>query len=465
MIESLGSSGKAVFTSFTKKARDEALSRIPHELKKRVKVKTLHSLAFKNLHYQRDYVLNDLTKFAAHIGETIEQETLGMPRTRLKDILGFLGTWRNKRREPTLSDLPKNIPFKLCEFIIQQYYEYKDKEAYVDYTDILTRYLEEGEPLEVDSFYVDEAQDLTKLHWMAIEKMSRNCSYLSVFGDDDQAIFAWAGSEATNLMDWPSDSTQILDYSHRLPRKIYLLSQDIIRQVTRRYMKDFRHNEHEGTIQLTGTINFDEDFKGYNTYGVLYRNHVMAEWIHDEFEKRGIVYAGIGSPFDRKDDLSAIVNWERWRSGKAISVRALRTISKFTDAKLDRYDSGVSADMIAEPCPSSLPWHEVINVSYGLVYRMVYNRGGVEALVAPPSITMSSIHHAKGGEWDKVFLLTDMSKSTHDEYLREEEQENEHRVWYVGATRAKKELQIIRPSRMRYYPLLANYPLERLCHG
>lgn len=463
MLDAIHDSGTAAFASFTQKARDEAKNRIPQELKKRVQVRTIHSLAFRSLGYRNDYVLTNLSDFAKFVGEAIEEEEhLGLPRTRLKDILAFLGTWRNKRVKPTLSDFPKNIPYKLSEFIIKQYYVFKEQQALVDYTDILTRYIKQEKPLEVDYFFIDEAQDLTKLHWIAIEKMARNCSAIYVFGDDDQAIFAWAGSEAENLMNWESTATKILNYSHRLPKYIYRLSQDVIRQVAQRARKDFQHNAEDGIVERSSTIDFDRDFVGFDSYAVLYRNHSLANWVREALHARGIPYRDVNSPYNYTDDLTALVSWEKWREGLPITVRQLRKISKFTDLDLSQYDTGSVKNIVKGKPPTTLPWHEVISLRHANIYRLAYNRYGIAAFEAEPKITLSTIHHAKGGEWDKVILLTDMSKLTHEEYLRAEKKDNEHRVWYVGTTRARKHLQLIKPKGVRHYSLLADYPLERL---
>lgn len=463
VCEAIRQGDKAVFTSFTKKASNEARSRVPSDQRKLVQVSTLHSLSFKDLDFKPQYVISNLTKFGKMIGEVIEeQEDKSVPRTHLREILAFLATWRNKRVDPSLSDLPKNVPWELAAFVIERYRQFKLDEAKVDYTDFLTTYIEHGHPLGVQHMFVDEAQDLTALQWRVIEKMSRDCQTLSVFGDDDQAIFTFAGSQSQNLLEWSADQTQVLDYSHRLPEQVYRLSQDVIQQVRRRYNKTFRHNGDVGQVSLTSTVNFDHDFTGYDTYAILYRNHSMSEWIRDELHKRGIPYISEVGPYAYVDQLQALKDWERWRTGGAITIRALRNIARYTTLDLQAYDTGVGSLPVSLSPPTSLPWHEVLKLKYGDVYRLVYNRHGVDGLIKRPSLTLSTIHHAKGGEWDKVMLLTDMSKLTYDEYMKPERKEDEDRVWYVGTTRAKQHLQLIRPQRVRHYPLLANYPLERL---
>ena len=67
-----------------------------------------------------------------------------------------------------------------------------------------------------------------------------------------------------------------------------------------------------------------------------------------------------------------------------------------------------------------------------------------EELNKSPRITLSTIHGVKGGEQDNVVLLTDLSNNTQRNY--EKNPDDENRLFYVGATRAKDHLHIIRPK-------------------
>jgi superfamily I DNA/RNA helicase len=59
--------------------------------------------------------------------------------------------------------------------------------------------------------------------------------------------------------------------------------------------------------------------------------------------------------------------------------------------------------------------------------------------VGNPRIRISTIHRAKGGEADNVALILDRPK-----IIKEKgDEDSEHRIFYVGATRAKKQLHII----------------------
>ena len=78
-----------------------------------------------------------------------------------------------------------------------------------------------------------------------------------------------------------------------------------------------------------------------------------------------------------------------------------------------------------------------------------------ENLNEKPRIILSTIHSYKGGEGDNVVLLTDLTTNTHRSYLKNPDDET--RLFYVGATRTKDKLHIIRPKD--YYK---SFPMENI---
>ena len=71
-------------------------------------------------------------------------------------------------------------------------------------------------------------------------------------------------------------------------------------------------------------------------------------------------------------------------------------------------------------------------------------RANGEQLNKKPRIFLSTIHGVKGGEAENVVLLTDLSNNTQKSMDRYPDDEN--RLFYVGATRTKDHLHIIRPK-------------------
>ena len=75
-------------------------------------------------------------------------------------------------------------------------------------------------------------------------------------------------------------------------------------------------------------------------------------------------------------------------------------------------------------------------------YIRAMRRNG-ESLKDNPRIQLSTIHSVKGGEEDNVVILPDLTMNTQKSYERNHDDEN--RLFYVGATRAKEHLHVVRP--------------------
>ena len=70
-------------------------------------------------------------------------------------------------------------------------------------------------------------------------------------------------------------------------------------------------------------------------------------------------------------------------------------------------------------------------------------RANGETLNRNPRIIMSTIHGAKGGEADKVLLMQDITNAALETFSYDPDEL--HRLFYTGATRAKRELHVLDP--------------------
>ena len=72
--------------------------------------------------------------------------------------------------------------------------------------------------------------------------------------------------------------------------------------------------------------------------------------------------------------------------------------------------------------------------------------------IPEPEVTLSTIHSTKGGEWDTVVIVPDHNRAVERNLTGEiEAREAEHRVAYVGATRARHSLVIARRGGPRAF--------------
>ena len=72
-----------------------------------------------------------------------------------------------------------------------------------------------------------------------------------------------------------------------------------------------------------------------------------------------------------------------------------------------------------------------------------------EKITKEPRVRLSTIHGAKGGEVDNVMLFSDLGRKADEEYWRQRDEER--RVFYVGMTRARNTLNIVRSQSDREF--------------
>ena len=79
---------------------------------------------------------------------------------------------------------------------------------------------------EIEVLIVDEAQDLSLVQWNVIKNLTSKCKRAYIAGDDDQAIFKWAGADVNTFQSYPGDSI-ILNKSFRIPQSHHFVASEI----------------------------------------------------------------------------------------------------------------------------------------------------------------------------------------------------------------------------------------------
>jgi DNA helicase-2/ATP-dependent DNA helicase PcrA len=304
---------------------------------------------------------------------------------------------------------------------------------------------------------VDEAQDLSPLQWACVDKMFVNAKQYLTIGDDDQTIFGFAGTRALDFINWPCDATEVLNKSWRLGKVIQEYSQHVLKRLSIRLPKVFAPREGESSVTFTDGIDPVNDIFPYQSCAILHRNAYIATKIRKTLDDMGLIYKGKNSPFSQKKPLKAIRLWEAWRKGEQLYGKDLHAIVKFipVEAPISRYED-LGRKAMAPPCPlPTVPWQNILSMPDKEVFENVQDLQSLEYLLSDPVIEITTIHQSKGGEWDKVILMSDVSAATYNQFQKgtQEERDEEHRVWYVALTRARKDLQIVRPQTMKFYPL------------
>jgi superfamily I DNA/RNA helicase len=463
------------FISFTKKAtteaRDKARARFGFEADAMPFFRTIHSLAFRQLGLSRQQVMqhNHYQEMCDELGVEITGRQTGEDGTLVGmaqgDKLRFVEGMARIRCVPLKQQWEELNDDDLGWFELEQFSkalrEYKDNSGLIDYTDMLELMRSEGHVPRLKALLVDEAQDLSKLQWLVVERMMEKADEIYIAGDDDQAIFRWAGADIDHFIALDGN-VRVLDQSYRIPSVVHDLSFDIIRSVSRRREKVFRPAEHRGSITYHHDIEHVDMSQG--AWLLLARNVYMLKELVDLCHREGYAYECQGFSPRKSEALLAIRYWERLRKGEFIPANQVKLVYAHMSKTMVGHGN-LGLKTLTEDMVDITTLHQ----KYGLQTRAIWHaaldrisdeekeyflaalRQGESLSSGDARITISTIHGSKGGEADNVLLITDISPKTYDGY--QENQDDELRVFYVAATRTKKNLHIITPRTQRYFDL------------
>lgn len=461
---------RIAFLTFTRRARLEAIDRVRQQLDLAATdlpyFRTIHSMAFRALKLGDGDVLSGqlLRDFGDSMGLTFgdvaasEMAAEGICSANQGDMLMALDNLSRVRIEPlkkTWADARLDVDWLTTDQFARSYRAFKDAHGVLDFTDVLAEFVRSKLQLPVDVCFVDEAQDLSSLQWLAVLDTVASCKRQYIAGDDDQAIYRWAGADAQTFMQLQG-TRQVLGQSHRLPRRVHQLAQSILRNIKQRVTKDFNPRDCDGTVQQHASVDGLPVPDGHWLW--LVRNRYLMANLQRHLEQLGLAYTVHGRSSIVDTDRDAIYTWERLRGGKSVNGAQARVVYKHLRTRLDVKHGFKLLPGIADDAPVDMAqlrdqhgllaqgtWFDVLHhipIGRQHYYRKLLRQHGT--LKLPSAVTLETIHGAKGAEAAHVALFLDMSRRTYDEYHLSPD--DEHRVWYVGATRARDSLHLVQAS-------------------
>lgn len=471
---------RIAFLTFTRRARAEAIERVeralgimPDELPY---FRTIHSMCYRALRLQEGDVMGRaaLAEFGTLMGlefgttAASEQAAEGLWSQAKGDHLLAIDTLARLRYDSPLEVWREaRSPYDrvVLEQFCRSYRLFKEERGLLDFTDVLQQYVDAGPVLPVDVVFVDEAQDLSSLQWSAALRASSEAAEQYIAGDDDQAVYKWAGAEVEVLQNL-SGTRRILSQSHRLPRRVHAHAIKILDRIKTRIPKEFAPRDADGVVRRHPSADALSVQKE-DRWLWLVRNRYTMNALRVQLLAAGHVVAHHGASSIVESERRDIYAWERLRAGKPLDVVAARDVYARLRARVQikhghklipkaaddalltladlRRDHGL---LIAEDAP----WYDVFT-SIPLERRAYYRRllRLHNSLRIAPQVTLETIHGAKGAQADRVALFLEQSRRTYEEAQRAPDEE--HRVWYVGATRAREELHVIQGAGRYQYPL------------
>jgi len=455
------------YFSFTKKAateaKERAIEKFPH-LNARSDFpyfRTLHSLAFQCLRMKVDYMMKpeNYREFASQAGislNVVQEDDVDVAKADnpiLNEI--NLARIRGVDLREHYNQCGLDIEWHHFEFVDRSYRHYKSSKELLDFTDLLERVVVETDQLpSLEVLIVDEAQDLSRLQWQLVEALAKKSKRVFLAGDDDQAVFTWAGADVKSFLSFEGQIT-VLEQSYRVPHTVHKLANKVVQQIKQRQPKEWRPREFEGEVSLYSR--FEDVPIGDGQWLIMGSTNYLLNPVHEWLKASGILFERSGVPSLSPTLLKAVTTWEKLRKGEMLYSDEIKNLYKYIGAEFvargQRTFKG--SDPMAQYTIADLKknfglmtdaiWHEALTrISEDKRdYLVAALRRGTK-LSTMGRIKLSTIHGAKGGEADNVMLLMDLSPKFAMEYAGNGD--NVTRLFYVGITRAKKTLHLVLPK-------------------
>lgn len=468
------------FVTFTKAGAGEGRSRaadkfgfdakrdLPH-------FRTIHSMAYDQLKISRDEVMGsrDWAEFAELVGYNLTgfferdgavifggKEKNGDAMLRIIDFAATTGL----TLEAAWHHLGEAIDWHILKHFSDTFIRFKSDTGKLDFTDMVARYASEGKPIAgVRVAAIDEAQDLTHIQWQAVRRAFSEVERLYIVGDDDQAIYKWAGADIDTFLKISSEP-EILLHSHRLPHRIHQYAQLIAGRIAKRFNKPYLPRDGQGRVEFHQQPESVDLSSG--RWLLLARNSFHLERLESQVRDSGYTYTTRHISAVVATHVEAMFLWEKIRSGKqkTLTSREVRLITKMLGRPIPAIKDRGTFTPAEVGIKGDLPvWHEALLGIEG-EKRQYYtaclrSKEKLRSDALPdgtrppfkPRIRIETIHGVKGAEEDNVLVLSDMTNKTMRGY--ELDPDAEHRVFYVAVTRAKESLHIIAPQGDRYYEM------------
>ena len=428
------------YFAFTKKAAKVARNRMPVDNDKLYYFRTIHSFAFDQLDLNTKKVMqaSDYEKIGKKLNVRVKYydkynkeeifylnndspyfQMIGRAMNRDVSIREEYDRNEHNRKEIKKFSILKNIDDNLKE--------YKKVKKKLDFNDMICKLIEKEDLPRFKVIFIDEAQDLSPLQWKLFDRLKEYADDIYLAGDDDQAIFAWAGADVNRFINEPAKET-VLKYSKRISKAVQEQSTvPLTNIVGQRKLKQYYPRDYEGLSERIN--NLDQVDLTQGKWLIQTRTISRLNKMKKELRKRNLYYETNKGKSFKVRIYNASVNYNSWCRGIPLEEKEIKDIIEFTGLKQEQWDKNIN-------------WFDAFKeTDYKEREYIKHLLDNNEDLDKDARIQLSTIHAAKGGEEDNVIICLDIGDKIKKAIKKSQDKhDEEHRVWYVGSTRARNNL-------------------------
>lgn len=342
--------------------------------------------------------------------------------------------------------------------LMKKYEEFKEKNGYIDFEDMLMFAFESDLILQTDNLIVDEAMDLSPLQWEIIQKLSSQAENFIVAGDELQSIFSFQGAEPSLFNSVSVDEVEILPQTHRVPSNIWDFGGFVVRKQLMR--KRAIATKDRGMLRDIGRVDFSKLARISTTFDdvlILFRTNELVAEFSAFLTQQGIPHKHLKiQSIWETDFVGFITAYHKLKRGVAPNESEARAFLKRSKnpEKLKSLKNGVIPVFMYGHDPDIFIDESLLTPIERTAFRKLKNSKLLSQRLKT-TIVVDTIHSAKGREAETVILVDGITEKIYRELYEPERLREEERVWYVGVTRAKKRLIICRLANL--FPFITNY--------
>jgi DNA helicase-2/ATP-dependent DNA helicase PcrA len=461
---------KIGYFAFTRKAANEARERFLNLNKDLVKTdvkffQTLHSLAFHSLGMSEENIMQPVhyEQLGKELGIRVNYTSESDESCYMdcdNEYFKLIGKSRVKcvsiEDEFNTNEWSREIDIDTLKYINVNLNNYKKTYNLDDYTDMIEKFVLNSDKCpQFEVVFIDEAQDLSPIQWKMFDILKTKSTDVFLAGDDDQAIFAWAGADVNRFIDEPAEE-EVLEQSERIPLAVQELSNTIINRIQgkRKEKIYYAKKDKEGNVvdgKVEHIFNLDNLDLTEGKWLILTRTIYRADEISALLRESNLYFKNrYGKSIDNKL-YKSVLKWTDLISGKEISIADCKDIYEYLDESFNekKFENKSSIRIEDLGYSKETKWFDAftnLDQNKELYIRTLLTNG--ERLSEEPRIEVSTIHAAKGGECRNVILVLDNARKIRESTsVNVDKEDEEHRVWYVGATRSMENLYILKPKK------------------
>jgi DNA helicase-2/ATP-dependent DNA helicase PcrA len=479
------SPGSVLALTFTTKAAAELRERLRRLGAQGAVARTFHSAALQQLsQYWPDVIGGSTPKLVENksrlIAEAGDAAKLRLSGATLRDLAAEI-EWR-KTSEFSLGryataaqdrPMPAGLSVDAVVDIQKRYEQIKDDRRRLDFEDVLlaTAGMLDSEPrvlaqvrAQFRFFTVDEYQDVSPLQHRLLELWRGDRTDVCVVGDASQTIYSFTGATSSYLLqferEFPHANVVRLQRNYRSTPSVLSLANRLMRD--RPGALELQPTS-DSAEQVPGVAVFDDDVAEARAVAdavakqlaagtrpeniaILFRVNEQAVALEAALTERGVAVRQLGaSKFFKLSSVRMVVSALRVQARSHPDESMRKVVS----------DLAREAGWSIRPEDSSLPresWDAldaIVRFSTDLPDGVSLERFSEELSereeanneLTVSAVVLSTLHSAKGLEWDTVFLVGLSEGLLPINYARTSEGiDEERRLLYVGITRAQRRL-------------------------